>query len=112
MELSTGLFIDSAWAQGEGSQADPLLGFLPLIIIFVLFYFLLIRPQSKKQKEHRAMIDALGSGDEVVTGGGLLGRITEVGDQFVTVEFAQGVTMKVQKHTIASVLPKGTMKSV
>jgi preprotein translocase subunit YajC len=107
----TRLFIDTAQAQAAGGQSDPLLGFLPLIIIFVLFYFLLIRPQSKKQKEHRAMIEALGSGDEVVTGGGLLGRITAVGDQFVTVEFAEGVTLKVQKHTIAAVLPKGTMKS-
>jgi preprotein translocase subunit YajC len=107
----TSFFIDSAWAQGGGGQTDPLLGFLPLIIIFVLFYFLLIRPQSKKQKEHRAMIEALGTGDEVVTGGGLLGKITTVGEQFVTVEFADGVTMKVQKHTIAAVLPKGTIKS-
>lgn len=106
----TSFFIDSAWAQAGGGQ-ESLLGFLPLIIIFVLFYFLLIRPQTKKAKEHRAMIDALGSGDEVVTGGGLLGRITDVGDQFVTVEFADGVTMKVQKHTIAAVLPKGTIKN-
>jgi preprotein translocase subunit YajC len=104
-------FIDNAWAQA-GGQGDPLFSFLPLIVIFVLFYFLLIRPQTKKQKEHRQMIEALGSGDEVVTGGGLLGKITAVGDQFVTVEFADGVTLKVQKHTIAAVLPKGTMKSV
>lgn len=107
----TSFFIDSAWAQGGGAQGDPLLGLLPLVIIFVLFYFLLIRPQTKKQKEHRAMIEALGSGDEVVTGGGLLGKITEVGEQFVTVEFAEGVTMKVQKNTISAVLPKGTIKN-
>jgi preprotein translocase subunit YajC len=107
----TSLFIDSAWAQAAGGQENPLLGFLPLIILFVLFYFLLIRPQSKKQKDHRAMVEALGSGDEIVTGGGLLGRVTAVGDQFVTVEFAEGVVMKVQKHTISAVLPKGTMKN-
>jgi preprotein translocase subunit YajC len=107
-------FIDSAWAQtgGAGSPtSNPLVGFLPLIVIFVLFYFLLIRPQSKKQKEHRQMLDALGSGDEVVTGGGLLGKIVDVGEQFVTVEFADGIHMKVQKSTIAAVVPKGTIKN-
>jgi preprotein translocase subunit YajC len=110
MESWLDFFIDTAWAQG-GGQSDPLLGFLPLIIIFVLFYFLLIRPQNKKQKEHRQMVDALGSGDEVVTGGGVLGRVTDVGEQFVTVEVANNVSVKVQKHTIAAVLPKGTVKS-
>jgi len=104
-------FMDTAWAQAGGAQSDPLLSFLPLIIIFVLFYFLLIRPQSKRQKEHRQMVEALSSGDEVVTGGGVLGKITEVGEQFVTVEVAQGVALKVQKHTISAVLPRGTMKS-
>jgi preprotein translocase subunit YajC len=111
MEILTSFFISDAWAQA-GTQPNTLVSLLPLVIIFVLFYFLLIRPQSKKQKEHRQMIDSLGSGDEVVTGGGIVGRITDVGDQFLTVEFAEGVTMKVQKHTIAAVLPKGTMKSV
>jgi preprotein translocase subunit YajC len=112
MEFLTGFFIDNAWAQGEASRPDPLMSFLPLILIIVVFYFLLIRPQTKRQKEHRAMVDALGSGDEVVTGGGLLGKIKEVGDQYVTVEFADNVTMKVQKNTIAAVLPKGTIRSV
>ena len=104
-------FISPAWAQAGGQQSDPLLGFLPLVAIFVLFYFLLIRPQNKRQKEHRRMIEALSSGDEIVTGGGLLGQVTEVGEQFVTVQIAQGITVKVQKHTISSVLPKGTVKS-
>ncbi len=85
--------------------------FLPLIIIFVLFYFLLIRPQNKRQKEHREMVDALAAGDEVVTGGGVLGKVHEVGEQFVTVEVANNVSIKIQKHTIASVMPKGTIKS-
>jgi preprotein translocase subunit YajC len=102
-------FISPAWAQ-EGT-GDPFLTFLPLIIIFVLFYFLLIRPQTKKQKEHRQMVDALASGDEVVTGGGVLGRITDVGEQFVTVEVAPNVSLKVQKNTVAAVVPKGTLKS-
>jgi preprotein translocase subunit YajC len=111
MESLTRLFISDAWAQVGGSASDPLLGFLPLIVIFVLFYFLLIRPQTKKQKEHRAMVEALGTGDEVVTGGGVLGKVTEVGEQFVTVEVANNVAIKVQKHTIATVLPKGSVKN-
>jgi preprotein translocase subunit YajC len=104
-------FVSSAWAQAGGAQSDPLLGFLPLVIIFVLFYFLLIRPQSKRQKEHRQMVEALASGDEIVTGGGVLGKVVDVGEQFVAVEVASGVTLKVQKHTIAAVLPKGTVKT-
>ena len=111
MEFLTRFFIQDAWAQGTAAQTDPLMSFLPLILIIVIFYFLLIRPQTKRQKEHRQMIEALGNGDEVVTGGGLLGRIKEVGEQYVTVEFADNVTMKVQKNTISAVLPKGTMKS-
>jgi preprotein translocase subunit YajC len=112
MDSLVNFFIDSAWAQGATGQNGSLLGFLPLIVIFVLFYFLLIRPQSKKQKEHRAMVDALSSGDEVITGGGVLGKVTDVGEQFVTVEIASNVLVKVQKHTVAAVLPKGTVKSV
>src|SRR5690606_22881921 len=105
MEILTSFFIEDAWAQG--AQTDPgLVSFLPLILIIVVFYFLLIRPQQKRQKEHRQMVEALGRDDEIVTGGGLLGRIKDVGDQYVTVEFADNVTMKVQKNTIAAVLPK------
>jgi len=101
-------FISSAWAQ----DASPgIVSFLPLVIIFVLFYFLLIRPQSKKQKEHKQMVDAVGAGDEVVTGGGVLGKVTDIGEQFLTVEIANNVSIKVQKHTISAVLPKGTVKS-
>lgn len=113
MDSLVNFFIDSAWAQGGATgQGGSLLGFLPLVVIFVLFYFLLIRPQNKKQKEHRAMVDALSSGDEVITGGGVLGKVTDVGEQFVTVEIASNVLVKVQKHTVAAVLPKGTVKSV
>jgi preprotein translocase subunit YajC len=105
--------ISTAWAQGApAGGSDPLLSFLPLIVIFVLFYFLLIRPQSKKQKEHRQMVDGLASGDEVVTGGGVLGTVKDVGDQFLTVEVADGVSLKVQKHTVSAVIPRGTIKSV
>ena len=110
LAASLALFADSAWAQAAGSQ-NQLLGFLPLVVIFVLFYFLLIRPQQKKAKEHRQMVETLASGDEIVTGGGVLGKVTDVGEQFVTVEVANGVAVKVQKHTIGAVLPKGTVKS-
>jgi preprotein translocase subunit YajC len=84
---------------------------LPLVLIFVVFYFLLIRPQAKRAKEHKAMVAALAVGDEVVTSGGLLGRITETGEQFLTVEIADGVRVKVQRHTVSTVLPKGTLKN-
>jgi preprotein translocase subunit YajC len=77
----------------------------------VVFYFLLIRPQAKRAKEHKAMVAALAVGDEVVTAGGILGRVTETGDQFLTVEFAEGVRVKVQRHTVSAVLPKGTLKN-
>jgi len=82
---------------------------LPVMLI-VVFYFLLIRPQQKKQKEHRAMVEALAVGTEIVTGGGVLGKVTEVGEQFVTVEIADGVSIKVQRHSISAVLPKDTIK--
>ncbi len=104
-------FISDAWAQAApAGQGDPLMSFLPLIFIFVVFYFLLIRPQSKKAKEHRQMVEALAKGDEVVTNGGLLGRITTVGDSFVEVEVADGMRVKVQRQAIASLMPKGTIK--
>ena len=103
-------FIASAYAQ-DASPQGGLLSFLPLIIIFVVFYFLLIRPQTKRAKEHRQLVANLANGDEVVTNGGLLGRITHVGESFVTVELADNVSVKLQKHAVASVMPKGTMKS-
>ncbi len=103
-------FIASAYAQDAAPQGG-LLSFLPLIIIFVVFYFLLIRPQTKRAKEHRQLVANLATGDEVVTNGGLLGRITDVGDSFVTVELSDNVKVKLQKHAVASVMPKGTLKS-
>jgi preprotein translocase subunit YajC len=101
----------AAQAQGAPGQPSALMQFLPLVLIFVVFYFLLIRPQAKRAKEHKAMVAALSVGDEVVTSGGILGRVTESGDQFLTVEIANGVQVKIQRHTVASVLPKGTLKS-
>jgi len=105
--------IASAHAQAAagGAQPNALLQMLPLLLIFVVFYFLLIRPQSKRAKEHKAMVSALGVGDEIVTSGGILGKVIETGEQFMTVEIAQGVQVKVQRHTVTSVLPKGTLKS-
>ncbi|HEX7116806.1 MAG TPA: preprotein translocase subunit YajC [Steroidobacter sp.] len=102
----------AAQAAGQPGQPSALTTFLPLVLIFVVFYFLLIRPQTKRAKEHRAMIAALEVGAEVVTSGGILGKVTELGDQYITVEIADGVRVKLQRHTVAQVLPKGTLKSV
>jgi len=103
-------FITSAHAQDATSQGG-LMSFLPLIVIFIIFYFLLIRPQMKRAKDHKKLVEQLSTGSEVVTNGGLLGRITQVDESFVTVEFADKVKIKVQKHAIASVMPKGTIKA-
>ena len=103
-------FIASAHAQ-DAAPAGGLMSFLPLIIIFVIFYFLLIRPQMKRAKEHKNLVAALSTGDEVVTNGGMLGKVTKVGESFVTVELADNVQVKLQKHAVASVMPKGTIKS-
>jgi preprotein translocase subunit YajC len=112
MESLLNLFISDAAAQAAapaagGSITSALL--LPVLLI-VVFYFLLIRPQQKKQKEHKQMVEALGVGTEIVTGGGVLGKVTDLGEQFVTVEIADGVRVKIQRHSIASVLPKDTLK--
>lgn len=105
-------FINSAWAQAApAQQPDALTSFIPLILIFVVFYFLLIRPQSKRAKEHRKMVSELKAGDEVVTSGGVLGKVTEAGEQFLKVEVADGVVLKVQRATVSMVMPKGTYKS-
>ncbi|HET8691434.1 MAG TPA: preprotein translocase subunit YajC [Steroidobacteraceae bacterium] len=103
--------ISPAWAQAAGApQGSPLMTVLPLLLIFVVFYFLLIRPQSKRAKEHREMVAKLSAGDEVVTTGGLLGRLTEVGEHFVTLQVASGVSIQVQKFQVAQLVPKGTFK--
>jgi preprotein translocase subunit YajC len=104
--------IETAQAQAAGAgQPNLLMQMAPLVLLFVVFYFLLIRPQTKRAKEHREMLTKLQSGDEVVTGGGLLGRITEVGETFVSVEIAAGVSVKVQKAQVTQLMPKGTVKS-
>ena len=107
-----GFLIDNAWAQAPASGSDTWMTMLPLVLIFVVFYFLLIRPQSKRQKQHREMVKNLGTGDEVVTAGGVLGKVTGVKEQFLTIEVANGVELTVQRHTISAVMPKGTVKAV
>ncbi len=104
-------FIQTANAQAAGGGSADIVGLLPLVLIFVVFYFLLIRPQTKRQKEHREMVAAIAVGNEVVTAGGVLGKVNKVSAQFVTVEIADGVEIAVQKHTIGAVMPKGTVKS-
>ena len=108
--------ISDAWAEGAGAAAgapagSPGSSMIFFLVIFAVFYFLLIRPQQKRAKEHRNLVASLAKGDEIVTNGGVLGKITELNDNFITVEVADGVNVKVQRQAISSVLPKGTMKS-
>jgi preprotein translocase subunit YajC len=106
-------FISTAAAQAAApaAQGNPIMQMLPLLLIFVVFYFMLIRPQSKRAKEHRTMLAALEVGNEIATAGGVVGKVTEVGESFVSVEIASNVIVKVQRNTIAQVLPKGTLKA-
>ncbi|MDY6943348.1 MAG: preprotein translocase subunit YajC [Pseudomonadota bacterium] len=103
-------FIGDAWAQSAPAEPSLITTLLPLVVLFVLFYFLLIRPQTKRAKQHREMVAAISKGDEVTTNGGLAGRVTEVGDNFLELEIADKVVVKVQRQAIGSVLPKGTLK--
>ncbi len=102
-------FISDAYAQTAPADTG-LWTFLPIIILFVIFYFLLMRPQMKRAKEHKNLLASLAKGDEVVTSGGLLGRVTEMGEDFISVEIAPGVVSKLQKHAVSAVMPKGTLK--
>ncbi|KFN49229.1 preprotein translocase subunit YajC [Arenimonas composti] len=112
MSLLDFLISPAAAAPAAGTPpGGGLLGFAPLIIIFVLMYFMIIRPQSKRAKEHREMVSKLAKGDEILTTGGIAGRITDVGDDFVTVEVAEKVAIKVQRGAVSAVLPKGTLKA-
>ncbi len=100
--------ISDAWAQAGGGGGSGLFSLLPLVGIFVLFYFLLIRPQQKRAKQHKEMVAATKKGDEVVTNGGLLGKVTGVDDNFVSLEIARDLTVRVQRQAISQVMPKGT----
>ena len=110
------MFISNAYAQSPldslGINTGSMSTFLPLILMFVVMYFLMIRPQQKRAKEQKAMMDALAKGDEVVTSGGILGRISKVTDAYITIEVAVGTEVVVQKGSITMLLPKGTLKSL
>ena len=107
------MFISNAYAEGAAAaQGGGIMDFLPLIALVAVFYFLILRPQSKRAKEHKAMIEAIQRGDEVVTAGGEVGSISKVYEQYVGVEIAENVVVTVQKSAIQSVLPKGTIKSI
>jgi preprotein translocase subunit YajC len=105
-------FVMAQAAPAAAAPGNPILTFLPIIVLFGVFYFLMIRPQMKRQKELRTMLSALSKGDEVVTNGGIAGRIDEVGETFLSVEIATNVVVKVQKGSVSQVLPKGSLKSV
>jgi preprotein translocase subunit YajC len=107
------VFITSAYAQmGGSSQGDMLTSLLPMVAIFVVFYFLLIRPQQKRAREQRELLAALEKGNEVVTSGGIVGRIAKLNEQYVTVEVAPNVEVTVQRSAVSQLLPKGTLKAL
>jgi preprotein translocase subunit YajC len=104
-------FVIAQAAPAAGAQGNPLFGLALPVLLIVVMFFVMIRPQMKRQKEHRAMISALSKGDEVVTNGGIAGRVEEIGESFITVEIATNVKIKVQKGAVQQVLPKGSLKS-
>ena len=110
------MFISSAFAQtapaaaAGGDMQSTLMSMLPLLLMFAVLYFVMIRPQMKKQKEHRAMIEALAKGDEVVSAGGLLGKVSKLGDSHIGLEVATGVEIQLQRSAVVQVLPKGSLK--
>ncbi|MEN9820988.1 MAG: hypothetical protein RIS77_67 [Pseudomonadota bacterium] len=107
------MLISNAFAQSApAGDAGGLMSFIPLILMFVVLYFIMIRPQMKRQKEMKAMLEALAAGDEVITVGGILGKVTAVKDQYITVEIVAGTEVQMQKNAVTSVLPKGTIKSI
>ena len=109
------MFISSAFAQtapaaaGASDMMSSLTGMLPLVLMFVVLYFVMIRPQMKKQKEHRTMIDAIAKGDEVATAGGLLGKVVKIGDAYLTLEISTGIEVQLQRSAVVQVLPKGAI---
>ncbi len=109
------MFISSAFAQtapaaAGGDMQSSLMSMLPLVLMFVVLYFVMIRPQMKKQKEHKAMIQALAKGDEIATAGGVLGKVSKIGDSYLTLEVAAGVEIQLQRSAVVQVLPKGSLK--
>ena len=106
------MFISNAYAQAAGaaSTESSLMSFLPIILMFVVLYFVMIRPQMKRQKEQKTMLDALAKGDEVITAGGIAGKVSKVTDSFVSLEVSNGVDIQIQKSAVTTLLPKGTLK--
>ncbi len=108
--LISSAFAQTAPAAAGGDMQSSLMSMLPLVLMFVVLYFVMIRPQMKKQKEHRAMIEALAKGDEVVTAGGVLGKVAKLGDSYIGLEISGGVEVQIQRSAVVQVLPKGTFK--
>lgn len=110
------MLISNAWAQAApAAGSDPaggLMGMLPILLMFVVLWFLMIRPQMKRAKEHKAMVEAMQKGDEVLTNGGIAGRISKMGETYISLEIAENVEISVQKNAITAVLPKGTLKTL
>ena len=106
------MIISPAYAQGIGGGDPGFIGFLPIILMFVLLYFLMIRPQMKRSKEQKQMVEALQKGDEVIAAGGMLGRITRIGDAYVSLEVAPNTEISIQRAAVQMLLPKGTLKSI
>jgi preprotein translocase subunit YajC len=110
------VFISSAFAQtapaaaAGGDMQSSLMSMLPLVLMFVVLYFVMIRPQMKKQKEHRSMVEALAKGDEIVSAGGMLGKVSKLGDSYLGLEIANGVEVQIQRSAVVQILPKGTIK--
>ena len=108
------MLISNDWAQAApaGDATGGLMGLLPIILMFVVLWFLMIRPQMKRAKEHKAMVESMQKGDEVLTNGGIAGRITKMGETYISVEIAENVEISLQRNAITAVLPKGTLKSL
>jgi preprotein translocase subunit YajC len=103
-------FAQTAPAASSGGAESSLMSLLPLVLMFVVLYFIMIRPQMKRQKEHKALVEALAKGDEVVTAGGMLGKVSKLGESYIHVEVANGVEVQIQRSSVVQVLPKGTVK--
>ncbi|MGA1028997.1 MAG: preprotein translocase subunit YajC [Burkholderiaceae bacterium] len=109
------MLISNAYAQAAGASQDPLIGVLPLILMFVVLYFLMIRPQMKRAKEHRQLVEGLQKGDEIVSAAGIVGKVTEVDDAYITVDVGSGdkqISMVMQRQAVQTLLPKGTIKTI
>ena len=106
------MFINEAWAQVAVPAGADIMSMLPIILMFVVLYFVMIRPQMKRAKEHKALVEALQKGDEIIAAGGVLGKVTKVADNYVSLEIADKVEIRVQRPAVQLVLPKGTIKTI